>query len=205
MPIPSFTSGEPPDGSTLGGTKVNIRNNLDGTFQTLSVDHQNQNDANPGYHTVIHMVNQGIDPPIVANISEIYTKLVGANQELFYRYGTGANLIFQLTNNGASSTANGFSSLIGQDTKPLYIQWGVATTPTTGSFGSGTATGTVTFPTAYNSACFSVVPGTRFNAAPSGSRYAGVTITSISATQFTWSLNGSSGASDGFYWISIGN
>jgi hypothetical protein len=62
MPIPAYTPGYPPDGSSLGQTKAVIRNNLDGTFQTLAVDHIDNN-GNPGsqpagYHTVIHQVPQ---------------------------------------------------------------------------------------------------------------------------------------------------
>ena len=47
MSIPAFTPGYPPDGSSLGETKSVIRNNLDGTFLTLGVDHINNN-GQPG-------------------------------------------------------------------------------------------------------------------------------------------------------------
>jgi hypothetical protein len=62
MAIPTYTPGYPPDGSSLGQTKSTIRNNLDGTFETLAVDHVNNNGvpgSNPaGYHTIIHQVPQ---------------------------------------------------------------------------------------------------------------------------------------------------
>ena len=46
MSIPTYTQGYPPDGSSLGQTKSVIRNNLDGTFLTLAVDHVDNN----GHH-----------------------------------------------------------------------------------------------------------------------------------------------------------
>ena len=64
MGIPAYVPGYPPDGSSLGQTKSTIRNNLDGTFQTIAVDHINNNgdpgSQPPGYHTIIHEVPQTV-------------------------------------------------------------------------------------------------------------------------------------------------
>jgi hypothetical protein len=68
MTIPPFSPGYPPNGSSLGETKVEIRDNLDGTYQVFSVDHINQNDplntGNPGAHQQAQLYEvPGILPP----------------------------------------------------------------------------------------------------------------------------------------------
>jgi len=78
MSIPSYVQGFPQDGSSLGNTRVQIRNNLDGTFLTLGVDHINNNGnpnaGTPGYHNVIHFQDQGNSiPATVANVTQAYT------------------------------------------------------------------------------------------------------------------------------------
>ena len=80
MTIPTYVKGYPQDGSSLGSTKAQIRKNLDGTFQTLGVDHINNNgqpgNKTPGYHNVIHFSDQGpipSNPSNVANVTQMYT------------------------------------------------------------------------------------------------------------------------------------
>ena len=97
---------------------------------TLNKDHQigpangtrNDGIANEGYHTVIHLVNQLGDPAPVS-ASELYTKTVSSNSELFYRYGSAPNNVFQLTNNGGTAANPGSSSLIGG----ILIKFGTIT------------------------------------------------------------------------------
>lgn len=210
MSIPSFTQGYPPDGSSLGETKSTVRDNLDGTFQTLAVDHIDNNGSPgskpAGYHKVIHMVPQGSNPGAVSGYGQLFSKTVNSftnSQALFWE--TGSGLIQQLTVNLTPSAGNnGYTFLAGG----LILQWGIATAVTSGSFSSGTAEGTVTFATsnvAFPTNCFMVLATTRNGSSPTGSRYAGITITAKSATTFTWSCNGSSSAANGFYWMAIGN
>lgn len=78
MSIPPYVLGFPQDNSSLGNTRVQIRNNLDGTFETLAVDHIDNNGnpgpGTPGYHNVIHFQDQGSAiPSTVANTTQQYT------------------------------------------------------------------------------------------------------------------------------------
>lgn len=149
MPIPTYTEGYPPDGSTLGETKSTIRNNLDGTFQTLAVDHINNNGdpgAKPaGYHNVIHVVPQGSNPGAVAGYGQLFSKTVNSytnDQALFWE--TGAGLVQQLTVNLTPSTAtNGYTFLPGG----FIMQWGT-NTQANNTF--------VNFPITFPNACLNV-------------------------------------------------
>lgn len=78
MSIPPYVLGFPQDGSSLGNTRVQIRNNLDGTFSTLAVDHIDNNGnpsgGTPGYHKVIHFQDQGSSTPAtVLGVTQEYT------------------------------------------------------------------------------------------------------------------------------------
>lgn len=203
MPIPTYTPGYPPDGSSLGQTKSTIRDNLDGTFQTLGVDHINNNGqpgSKPaGYHNVIHVVAQGADPAPVASYGQLYSKTVNSfttDQALFWE--TGAGIIQQLTTNilpTATSLTNGYTFLPGG----IIIQWGQQTVTASSTTPLLFATGgkNVTFP----NNCFNVsVTGLRSN---SGGDGIFVLSGSVSATGFTF-RNGSSSITQAF-WIAIGN
>lgn len=122
MAIPNFTSGIPQNGQSLGNSKPIVRDNLDGTFQTLSVDHQNQNSPNPGYHSVIHFQNQGSDPADVPGVLQLYSKNAGVSPtpELFFR-PPGAAAGIQLSAFFTPTAAtNGASFLPGG----IVMQWG---------------------------------------------------------------------------------
>lgn len=133
MPIPSYTLGYPPDGSSLGQTKVTIRNNLDGTFQTVAVDHVNNNGqpgSNPaGYHTVIHQVSQ-TSVSTVSNYNQLFSGVPGtlvvngtttpaipSNGDTQLYSLTAAGGLSQLTGNNAAT--NGFAWVGG-----ILLQWG---------------------------------------------------------------------------------
>src|SRR5258706_888795 len=102
MSIPTYTPGYPPDGSSLGQTKSVIRNNLDGTFQTLGIDHVNNN-GQPGgkpagYHTVIHSVPQGSNPATVAGYGQLFAKTINSFTTVHALFwATGDGLLQQLT------------------------------------------------------------------------------------------------------------
>src|SRR5271170_7448536 len=185
MPIPSYTPGYPPDGSSLGQTKASIRNNLDGTFQTLSVDHINNNGqpgSNPaGYHNVIHVVPQGSNPGAVTGFGQLFSKTVNSftsDEALFWE--TGSGLVQQLTVNlTPSATTNGYTFLPGG----IIMQWGQST--------SSSATQTVTFPVAFPTNCFNVqVTNTSSSTTASGSNV--LYSSGFSKTGFTFKYAGSS-------------
>ncbi len=215
MSIPPFTQGYPPDGSSLGQTKVAIRQNLDGTFLTLGTDHVNNNGipgSNPaGYHTIIHQTLQSTDPAPISNVNQIYSKNyttpAGTFTQLFTRNsdmsGGGAG-ISQLT--GTNSTTQGWQWIGG-----VLLQWGIAaisgTSPITGTVDfltrNGLSSNGINFPTV--NGCFNVTTGFS-GTAVSNTSMAIVTITGVSETGFTWAVNrSSSSAANAFYWVAIGN
>jgi hypothetical protein len=202
MPIPTYTPGYPPDGSSLGQTKSTIRNNLDGTFQTLAVDHINNNGdpgSNPaGYHNVIHCVPQGSDPGAIAGYGELYSKSINSvvtDTALFWETGTG--LITQLTVNLTPVAAtDGYSFLPGG----MIVQWGQST--------SSSGNQTITFPLAFPNACFNVqvtltVPSSTANSSAAVTYPGSAGPTLFSKTQFNFRYGGSS--INGFFWFAIGN
>ncbi len=160
MAIAPFTKGYPPDGSSLGETKSVIRDNLDGTFDTLNVDHVNNNGqpgSKPaGYHTIIHQVPQtnvstvtgynqvfsGVPGTLVVN--SVTTKAVPPTDTQLYSL-TGDGQLAQLTGYNISSN-NGYAWAGG-----ILFQWGVvATVGLTGSV-DFTVSPNIKFPTAvYN-------------------------------------------------------
>src|SRR5271163_4949800 len=136
MPIATFNRGYPPDGYSLGNTKVVIRNNLDGTFDTLAVDHVNNNGIPgsnpPGYHTLIHQITQtnvktladynqvfsGI--PGVLEVNSVVTPAIppGGDTQLYNL--TASGVLTQLTGGLFDAVnGNGYASISG-----LLIQWG---------------------------------------------------------------------------------
>ncbi len=196
MPIPTYTSGYPPDGSSLGQTKSTIRNNLDGTFQTLAVDHINNNGqpgSNPaGYHKIIHQVTQ-TNVTTVAGVNQVFsgvpgtlivngvtTKAIppGGDTQLYSL--TAAGILSQLT--GRVASQSGYCWLSG-----VLLQWGRTAT-------TGTDT-TVTFPIKFPTSAFSCV------ATPAiADRFGGVL--SLTTTGFTFNETNATG---NFYWFAIGN
>lgn len=200
MPIPAFTQGYPLDGSSLGQTKSTIRDNLDGTFLTLAVDHINNNGQpgpNPaGYHNVIHVVSQGADPSPVASYGQLYSKVTNpgspliSDTSLFWETATG--LIQQLTTNltpTAVSITNGYTFLPGG----IIIQWGAKSAPGQ----SGSVTFNVTFP----NNCFSVMLTQRRD----GSSSTQGMYLNGAPTASAFSYNGSTSSDTALYWLAIGN
>lgn len=195
MSIPTFVQGYPPDNTSLGQTRSTIRNNIDGTFLTVAVDHVNNNGqpgSNPaGYHTIIHQVTQstvstvtgvnqifsGVPGTLVVN--GVTTGSVPANGDTQLYSLTGAGVLSQLT--GSNASANGYAWIGG-----VLLQWGFNTAATP-----------VSFPIAFPNACFNVqitsfATGTQFD----------VTGT-LGKTSFSFSP--AIPALSGFYWTAIGN
>lgn len=198
MPIPTFTPGYPPDNSSLGQTKATIRNNIDGTFQTLAVDHINNNGdpgANPaGYHNVIHIVPQGVNPVAVPGFGQLFSKTINSftsDQALFWE--TGAGLIQQLTMNlTPSAVLNGYTFMPGG----ILVQWGAVVS----AAASGTTNFNITFPNnCFNIQLTSVVSSTTNHA--NGMYVEGV----LNTANFKWNQADRATSQTGFFWYAIGN
>jgi hypothetical protein len=207
MPIPTYTPGYPPDGSSLGETKATIRNNLDGTFQTLNVDHVNNNGqpgSRPaGYHTIIHEVPQ-TNVTTVAGYNQIFCGVPGtlvvnsvltpaippgsSGVQLYSLNGMGT--LAQLT--GYSANANGYCWAGG-----ILFQWG--TTSATSS-----ANVPVSFTPNFPIACYNVQAIPIRAATSPGNDFACCIVTgSVSAAGFTIGNIGAHSVA-GFYWFAIG-
>ena len=208
MPIPTYTPGYPPDGSSLGQTKSTIRNNLDGTFQTLAVDHVNNN-GQPGtqpagYHTIIHQVPQvsvetvsgynqvfsGVPGTLIVN--GVTTPAIPSNGDTQLYSLTGAGGLSQLTGNSISTS--GYTWIGG-----VLMQWGFVNS-TASSFQ------TQNFPVDFPTAClgvFTQIYGSGTVAGGAGN--IDIRKSSVVQSSFQWAMVTNSSQYTGFYWFSIGN
>jgi len=199
MAIPSYTPGYPPDGSSLGQTKATIRNNLDGTFLTLGVDHINNNGAPgsrpAGYHNVIHIVPQGSNPSPISGYGQLFSKSINSvitDEALFWE--TGSGIIQQLTSNVAPLPAtNGYTFLPGG----IILQWGLVNSPS----GTGTVNYNIPFPANIFNVQTTLV-------SKAGGTSQSNTVAPISGTinqsSFQYNFTGST-SYVAFYWVAIGN
>jgi hypothetical protein len=216
MGIPTYTEGYPPDGSSLGTTKAVIRDNLDGTFLTLGVDHVNNNGipgSNPaGYHTIIHEVTQTSTPMKISGVNQIFSgnPAVLVNPQTSKPNGSpsGDTQLFTLTGGGGFSQLTGGSAATNgyQWIGGVLIQWGVITgisTPSN-SNASGSVTFTSTAPAgvAFPNNCFGVQLTSFLSSAPGGAWSSG--ISAYNATGFSWYTRGSSALTQ-LNWFAIGN
>lgn len=208
MPIPTYTPGYPPDGSSLGQTKSTIRNNLDGTFQTLAVDHVNNNGqpgSQPaGYHTIIHQVPQasvstvsgynqifsGIPGTLIVN--GVTTPAIPSNGDTQLYALTGQGGLSQLTGYGA--TSNGYVWIGG-----LLLQWGTISVSSSGTYTP------VSFTPNFPHNCFNVVL-TMINNQGSSPSANSLFVRSGSVLKSGFSIVNTSGSSSqSAYWMAIGN
>lgn len=198
MAIPPFNQGYPPDGSSLGQTKTTIRNNLDGTFLTLGVDHINNNGqpgAKPaGYHNVTHWVPQGADPVTVPGYGQGYSKTVSGDQQLFWKSGNG--VVQQITSSVAPVIASpGYIVLPGG----LIIQWGSISAPIPS--GGPVAGNQVTFPLTFPNTVFSITLGP----VRASTTNEVLTINSVGITLAKFNVLTGSNNYSRVYWMAIGN
>lgn len=180
----------------------------------IAVDHVGFNAANGGYHKVIREITQVADPAALATFNQVYAKSYTpdttggtADTQLFTR--TGAGTISQLTGYNTTSATDGWQWVGG-----ILLQWGKTTTVSSGSFASGSASGTVTFKDRVAGAipfptnCFIVLTDlfwTTAGGAPSGSGTVNINITTLSNLSFAWQFNSNSSKYTGFHWFAIGN
>lgn len=212
MSIPTYTLGYPPDGASLGQTKSTIRNNLDGTFETLAVDHVNNNGGTAsqpaGYHTIIHEVPQtsvntitgynqvfsGVPGTLVVNSTTTSSIPANSDQQLYSL--TGAGVLSQLT--GHNAATNGYQWVGG-----ILFQWGILDNPS--------SIGVVNFPIINGSSAG--FPNNCFNVqltliSKSGGTSAANTVAPITGnvtkSSFNYSYTGTT-SYVAFYWFAIGN
>lgn len=211
MPIPTFTEGYPPDGSSLGQTKSTIRDNLDGTFQTLAIDHVDNNGqpgSNPaGYHTVIHEVTQ-TSVNRIAGVNQIFSGVPGVlvvdsvttaaipnngDTQLYSLSGQGG--LSQLTGNSAAT--KGFQ-WIGE----VLIQWGSVISTAS----NNTENFEVTFPKQVFSITFGMIVTPTSTTQHAGQVYLkGAFPTSTGpVSSFNWRQSDLSADAVGFYYTAIG-
>lgn len=214
MPIPTYTPGYPPDGSSLGQTKSVIRDNLDGTFQTVAIDHVDNN-GNPGsqpagYHTIIHQVPQatvatvsgynqvfsGVPGTLIVN--GVTTPTIPPNGDTQLYSLTGAGGLSQLT--GTSAAINGYAWMGG-----LLVQWGRKTLT-----GSSSEIGTILFATANvnfpnNVFTMQATLICKTGGTSSSDNTLSIVNNSITNTSFRYQYNGTAGNYVAFFWLAIGN
>ncbi len=205
-PPPTYIEGFPQDGSSLGNTRVQIRNNLDGTFETLGVDHINNNGVGQitttgtaGFHDVIHFQDQGAlgyKPPNVANTTELFTETDSQSIQQVMTLSTGNKLYQQTTMLDGNFTT--FGSTIGW----VYLPGGFVllygfTNPSTSNSIIVDFGGALALPTMINTNY--IVTATPYNATPNGYRIGTVTTTTFEIRQ-----SGTTPPNSGYYWVLIG-
>jgi hypothetical protein len=204
MPIPTYTPGYPPDGSSLGQTKSTIRNNLDGTFQTLGVDHVNNNGSpggNPaGYHTVIHQVPQtNVTTDITVNqvfsgvpgtlvVDGTTTPFVPNNGDVQLYSLTRGGVLAQLT--GLFRNSNGYCWAGG-----ILFQWG------TFSMAANLHSKSISYPINFPTNVF--MPAVIGSTSNDPAQVAGVNLSASDKTQFTAYRTGNGNLN--YTYIAIGN
>lgn len=204
MPIPTYVPGYPPDGSSLGETKSTVRNNLDGTFQTLAVDHINNNGqpgSQPaGYHTVIHEVSQttvntvadynqvfsGVPGSLTVNATVTPTIPPGGDTQLYSL--SGAGVLSQLT--GGVGNLDGYAWVGG-----ILLQWG---------FEGTSASTAVLFPKTFRNVWNVQLTPIRLSAGAPPNTGMLTVLGALSTSGFTASYGGP-GSITTFYWLAIGN
>lgn len=205
MPIPTYTPGYPPDGSSLGQTKSVIRNNLDGTFETLGIDHVNNNGvpgSNPaGYHTIIHEVSQtsvntvsgvnqvfsGVPGTLVVNAVTTPAIPPGGDTQLYSLTGNGG--LTQLT--GGFATTNGYAWMGG-----FLVQWGTVTS----AVKNGSGTTSVNLPISYPKNFFGIV-----GSLSAGTSSSTLTVSQNGLNELQYYINSNSSQTLNFTWVAIGN
>jgi hypothetical protein len=210
MAIPPFTQGYPPDGSSLGNTKTTMRDNLDGEFLVVGVDHQTQNTIFPGAagsHTKVSLRNTAstITPTLPPGIfgggyETLYSQPAGSTPlgplgEIFYSRAGAAGI--QLTGPGTPvKTAT---------TITTFIPGGILVQ--SGFVQSTASTGIVVFPQTYPisliSVTFGMIVSNGSTTGHAGQIYYVEDIININ-TQFTWRQADLSADATGFFWTAIG-
>lgn len=191
MAIPTFTTGEPPDGASLGITKVPIRNNLTALAETIAVDHIALNTTDQGKHKFVRMPTaQGSAPATAVGEIALYQKLTSGVNSLYLRLSNNGTEL-RLTSASYLANQNGYSFIPGG----FLLQWGVALLP-----GGGTVSFNTPFSSdVYNISTTPIAP----NAGTSRDHVVGIKLGTANANGFSYNWNGTD-SYPAFYWCAIG-
>ena len=155
-----------------------------------SIDHNGFNVAEGGYHKIIHQrqTSGNTDPAAIAGVNQLYVKTVGGDTQLFAE--TGAGGISQLT--GGSASATGFQ-FIGN----VQLKWGIGTL----SVLPGSTS--ITFATAFTSACYNVQVSFISNIAGASGNRIWIEVFDVNVNGFKCASLATANET-GFYWMAIG-
>jgi hypothetical protein len=183
---------------------------------TLVVDHQigdatagltgNRNDgiAGEGYHNVIHLNTQAMDPA-PSSVGQLYSKTIAGSDELFYE--SIAGIVSQLTGPGGQVlNYNGYAQI-----GPLLFQWGFVngTHGANNTFNLGD-NGTVTFTIPFPNKIVNVTTCMNWNSTTAGSISSGSAVNAApdygktTNSKFNWQVGGSGSSFTVFYWLAFG-
>lgn len=197
-----YTNSTPGAAEVLANSQPLMLANFQYLQTSGGVDHNFTNNtatSQDGFHKVVHFVNQGGDPALVASTGEVYTKTANGDQQLFFQSGGG--VVTQLTGpNSAVINTNGHVWLPG----PILVNWGQITS-------TAAAFTTLNFTDSANNInfpnnCLAIFTQPFGSGTPPGSQ-ATIEIrkSTIGSTSFQWCFVTSSVQYTGFFWVAIGN
>jgi len=166
----------------------NMLTNTQSDNSIWAVDHIGYNAVNGGIHNVIRFNNQAADPAAIAGFGQLYTKTLGADQQLYYESGAGVvSLLSGMTQTVAASGNIKFPG-------GLIIQWGSAIAAPDNTL--------VTFSIPFPANLFALDIS---HSSPGAAENTGAIVSAASKTlsNFRVRVSGSSGAS--YSYIAIGN
>lgn len=188
----TFTSGVPTTGQTLGQTRDIIRNNFTNYFNVVSQDHISPNATGEGKHNKSTYVAQTVDPVTALNeIAEYSKNASGIIQGFLAPSNAGTPIQMTRLDTGALNNSNGYSFLPGG----LIIQWAALSAISNNQ--------EVTFPIAFPTACFVVVPGGGRSASSSTQPTINFDQHTLTRTGFNTAIIGTQPIN--YYYIAIGN
>jgi hypothetical protein len=180
-----------------------MQENTNSISGLIAIDHIGFGLNGGGLHNQVSLVNQSLGGVIAGANCDIYSNTFKGGSWPFFVNGTVNGLVL----GPAAQAGNGYGYL----SLGLILQWGFNSAVTTGSFASGTATGTITFASAniaFDNFCFAAfaIPSyTTVGGNPNGSGSVNINQSTINKTHFDWVFNSNSGKYTGFYWFAIGN
>lgn len=187
----TFFPNIPFSGETLGQSRPQVQGNFQILNNTISVDHVPMNSTGAGKHNKSTYPPQGSDPTTAAGEIALYCATGASGAELFMIRD---NISGTKTNLTTSKIATPLAAVSGYSWLPggIIMQWG------RDQFAGAAVAKTVTFPTAFPTACWNVqVLGIGFN-----NIFHGDTNTT---TSVIISKNQAVGNNQEFWWLAIGN
>ncbi len=136
----SLNTNIPATGNKPSSDQPIMQQNTANIATFCAVDHVGFGSTSPphsGYHNIIHLNPQAVDPGNTATFGQVYAKTISGDQQLFYESGSGT--VSQLTGNASSLADSGYTTL----PNGLILQWGQKANPGT--------TGSVSFPISFPS------------------------------------------------------